>query len=50
MGDDMNCWDYKAMQIYNEINALCENNRNGRYDKQIAEKRSELNEVLKKCT
>ena len=44
----MNCWDYKLMQLYNEINILHENNLNGRYDKKITEKKKELAEVLNK--
>lgn len=38
--------DFLALRLFNELNVLYANNRHGRYDKQIAEKKKELNEAL----
>lgn len=38
--------DFLALRLFNELNVLYENNRHGRYDKQIFEKKKELDEVL----
>ena len=40
--------EFLALRLYNELNVLYENNRKGRYDKQIVEKKKELDEVLKR--
>ena len=42
----MTCLDFLALRLFNELNILYENNRKGRYDKQIVEKQKELDEVL----
>lgn len=39
--------DFLALRLFNELNVLYVNNRHGRYDKQIVEKKKELDEVLK---
>ena len=38
--------DFKAMQIYNDICSLYQNNIKGRYDKKIAELQKELENIL----
>ena len=42
----MSHWEYKSLQLYEELCVLYENNRKGRYDGWIAEKKKELDEVL----
>lgn len=39
--------DFKAMEIYNQISALEQNNIKGRYDKKIAKLQKELDDILK---
>lgn len=38
--------DFKAMQIYNNICSLYQNNIKGRYDKKIAKLQRELDDIL----
>ncbi len=38
--------DFLALRLFNELNVLYANNRHGRYDKQIVEKKKELDEIL----
>ena len=39
--------DYKALQLYNQITALEQNNINGRYDKRIQALKKGLEKLLK---
>ena len=44
----MTTHDYKALQLYNQINVLQQNNRKGRYDSEIQNLKKELEKELKK--